>query len=223
MPERRYSDEEVHRILAEAVEVDATLDTGAGRGLTLAEIQSVAAEAGVSPASVSAAVAALDHAPRVQVVPRVFGLPVGVTRTVVLPGAIDDAGWQRLVAYLQNTFEARGREDQGAGRRQWRNGNLRISVETVGGTTLLHLRTRKESARSLIRGGGGFAFAGLVLEATNAIAHVGAGAFAGAVALALAGVGMAAAGALQLPGWSGARGRQFDAVADYARQLSGGE
>ena len=56
MSERRYSDEDVHRILADAVEVDAA-GLGAERGLTLAQIQSIAAEAGLSPASVVAALA----------------------------------------------------------------------------------------------------------------------------------------------------------------------
>ena len=219
MPERRYSDEDVHRILSNAVEVDAAVDMGGERGLTLAEIQSIAAEAGLSPAAVAAAADALDRTPAAPATPRMMGLPVGVARSVAIPGSIDDAGWRRLVAFLRDTFEAQGREEQGVGRREWRNGNLRIALEEVGGTTLLHMRTRKESARALVRAGGMVVLGSLVMEAATAFVHSPANILAGVLTLALGGGAMAAVGALQLPYWSAARRKQFEAVADYARQL----
>ena len=223
MPERHYSDEEVHRILANAVEVDAAVDMGAERGLTLAQIQSIAAEAGLSPSAVIAAADALDLAPPVPHAPRMLGLPVGVARTVAIPGGIDESGWRRLVAFLRDTFEAQGREEHGGGRREWRNGNLRIALEEVGGTTLLHMRTRKESARTLVRGGGSMLLASLVLEGVAILAPSGANAVGGALALALGGAAMAAVGALQLPSWTAGRRKQFEAVAEYARQLGEAE
>ena len=220
MPERRYSDEEVHRILANAVEVDsATVDAASG-GLTLAQIQRVATEAGLSAASVTAAVAALDHETRTIAPPRMLGLPVGIASTIALPGTIDDAGWRRFVGFLQDTFEARGREDVGAGRREWRNGNLRIAVEEADGATLLFLRTRKDSARALFRSGGALVAGALVVGIAGSVAQEAVAAMAGVVTLALGGVAMAAAGALQLPSWAATRRKQFEAVADYARRLS---
>jgi hypothetical protein len=220
MPERRYSDDDVHRILSSAVEVDAAVDAGAGRGLTLAQIQSIAAEAGLSPAAVAAAADALDRTPPVPATPRMMGLPVGVAQSVAIPGTIDDAGWRRLVAFLRDSFEAQGREELGVGRREWRNGNLRIALEDVGGTTLLHMRTRKENARALIRSGGFVVLGSAVMEAATAFVHAPPNTLAGALAMALGGVTMAAVGLLQLPAWSAARSRQFEAVAEFARQLS---
>lgn len=221
--ERRYTDEEVRLILSNAVEVDSSAAVEAERGLTLAQIQRVAAEAGLSPASVAAAAARLDDEARRPAPPRVFGLPVGVGSTVVLPGAIGDGDWRRLVAFLQDTFEAKGREEHGVGRRQWWNGNLRVAVDEVDGTTLLHLRTRKESAGMFLRSGGSLMAGSLVLGIASTAVLDGAIATAAVVAAALGGLGMATVGALQLPAWSSTRRKQFDAVAEYARSLSARE
>ena len=164
---------------------------------------------------------ALDHESRVPATPRMLGLPIGVASTVVLPGAIEDAGWRRLVAFLQDTFEAKGREEHGLGRREWRNGNLRIALEEVDGATLLHLRTRKDSARSLIQVGGSLLLGSLVVGVATTIAPTsGVIAMVGALPLALGGLAMAVVGALQLPSWSSVRQKQFQAVAEYARSLS---
>ncbi|MGI8549152.1 MAG: hypothetical protein ACR2M1_17825 [Gemmatimonadaceae bacterium] len=152
-----------------------------------------------------------------------LGLPVSVAQTVALPRALDDAEWRRLVAFLRDTFEAQGREDQVAGRREWRNGNLRIAVESLGDSGLLQMRTRKGDARSLIRTGVSLLLGSVVVEAATTLAHTGAHAAAGVLTLALGGAAMATVGALQLPSWSAARRKQFDTVAQYARQLSAGE
>jgi hypothetical protein len=220
VPERRYSEEEVRRILADAVEVDSSTAARAEGGLTVEQIRRVAAEAGLSQASVTTAIATLDHVSAAPATPRLLGLPVGVASTVVLPGAIADAEWRRLVGFLQDTFEARGREEHGGGRREWRNGNLRIALEAVDGATLLHLRTRKESARSLIRAGGSVLLGSLVFGVASTVATGGMTAIAGVLAMGVGGLAMAAAGALQIPSWSSERQRQFQAVADYARSLS---
>jgi hypothetical protein len=220
VPERRYSDEEVRRILNNAVEVDSSMIARAEGGLTLAQIQRVAAETGLSPESVTEAVAALDREARVPPTPRVLGLPVGVASTVVLPGTIADAEWRRLVAFLQDTFEATGREELGGGRRAWRNGNLRIALDEVDGTTLLHLRTRKDSASSLIRTGGAMLLGSVVIGVASAVAQTGVAAAVGIMTMGLGGLVMAGVGALQLPSWSSTRQKQFKAVAEYARALS---
>ena len=220
MPERRYSEEEVQRILTDAVEVDSSRVARAERGLTLTQIQRVAAETGISPESVAAAVATLHHESLVPAAPRMLGLPVGVATTVVLPGKIEDAAWRRLVTFAQDTFEAKGREEQASGRRQWSNGNLRMAVDEVDGTTLLHLRTRKDSARGYLRGGLSMVGLSLLVGAVITVAQVGTNALAGALIMNVGGLAMAATGLLQLPAWSSARRKQFQAVAEYARSLS---
>lgn len=223
VPERRYSDEEVKRILASAVESDAALSAGAPeRGMTLAEIQRIGAEAGLSTASVNAAAVALDHAPSVPATQRVLGLRVGVEQTVALPRPLDDAAWRRLVGFLRDTFEAQGRESDVAGLREWRNGNLRVVVEPAGDGALLQMRTRKSNAGTLVRTGASMLGGAAILGVFGALAHVAIFAVPGVEMLVMGGAVLTTVGAAQLPGWSAARQRQFEAVAEYARQLTAG-
>jgi len=220
VPERRYSDDEVQRILASAVEADALTPSSAEPGMTLAEVQRIAAEAGVSSTAVVAAAATLDRAPAVAP-QRVLGLPVGVGSAVPLPRPLDDAEWQRLVAFLRDTFEARGRVEETAGRREWRNGNLRISVDSVGDAAVLEMRTRKSNARSLVRTGVAFLVGSGIVEAALLLTHSTAASI-DAVTLGVGGVVLTAVGALQLPGWSSQRRKQFERVAEFARRLTVG-
>jgi hypothetical protein len=90
----------------------------------------------------------------------------------------------------------------------------------VDGTTLLHLRTRKESARALIRGGASMLIASFVVGAVITIGGIGTEALAGALMLNVGGLLMAATGVLQLPAWASARKKQFQSVAEYARSLT---
>jgi hypothetical protein len=224
MPERRYSDDDVRRILDAAAEAesDASGMAPESRGMTLAEIERIAVEAGLNPGSVAAAAAALDQAPRPVETPRLLGLPVGVRESVPLARPLSDGEWRRLVTLLRDTFEAEGREEQLPGRRAWRNGNLRVAMESVGDATLLELRTRRESALGFVRGGAGMLATSVVAGAAINLFPGSAGAGAGVMMLALGGALMLALGALPLPWWSSTRRRQFASVADYARQLAGG-
>ena len=222
--ERRYSDDEVQRILDSAVESDAALTAGATQtGMTLAEIQRIAEEAGVSPVSVTAAAAAIDRVPAVRSSSRMLGLAVGVGNTVPLPRPLDNVEWHRLVAFLRDTFEARGRVEEVAGRREWRNGNLRISVETIGDTAVLEMRTRKSNARSLMAMGLSLLCGAAVGGTLVALGQASPAAAHGVLTIALTGTGITAAGAVQLPWWSSTRRKQFEAVGEYAQRLSAGE
>lgn len=223
MPERRYTDQEVQRILNTAAESEAALTAGsAAEGMTLAEIQHIAAEAGLNASAVSAAAVAVDRAP-VPVNRRMLGLPLGVGQTVSLPRDLDDADWRRLVAFLRDTFEAQGQETQVAGRREWRNGNLRVSVESLGDSALLQMRTRKGGAQSLIGTGLSMVLGTGVVAAITALTGADTQAVYWMMPMVFGGGAMAATGAAQLPSWSSKRRAQFEKVADYARQLSSGE
>src|SRR5207248_5437904 len=142
-------------ILADVAESEVTRSaSGQGEfGLTLAEIQHIASEAGLNPAAVATAAAALNRTPSRIADPRRLALQAKVAESVSLARPLNDAEWRQLVVLLRDTFEASGREQQVEGRWEWRNGNLRVAVESMGTGALLDMRTTKSSARALAGGG----------------------------------------------------------------------
>lgn len=218
---RRYSDDDVQRILALAAESEASALTAGDRPWTLEDVQRVGAEAGLSPASVAAAALAFERQGASPEDRRYLGLPIAVARAVPLDRELSDADWERLVSRLQDTFAARGRVEVRGGRREWRNGNLRVIHEPAGDGAVLELRTRKGDARAMF----GMGAAMLVSSGITGAAVVAAGADpSGLAAAALAGavsVATLVVGALRLPAWASVRARQFDAIAGFARRLTG--
>jgi len=96
MADRRYTDDEVQQILAQAAESEGARGTsGDGEpGMTLDEIQRVASEAGLSSTAVVTAAAALDRKAVAIAAPRVFGLKAGVADSVALARPLNDVEWR---------------------------------------------------------------------------------------------------------------------------------
>jgi len=215
MSERRYSDEEVAAIFERASETEhAALPVSAeGKGLTLAALQDIGREVGISPESISLAARSLDLAGR-PASRKFMGLPIGVGRTVEFDRPLSDSDWEGLVADLRTTFEARGTVRYDGPFRQWTNGNLQALVEPTPNGHRLRLQTVKGDARAMIIGGGvvlGGAAATLI-----AVAVAGGlnnpGSVTGAGFMALVGLGMFAIGALRVSGWARRRRAQMEEV-----------
>ncbi len=130
MPQRRYSEEEVATIFANAARPaeSAPRRIGPSSGMTLSELQDIGREVGLSEADVTRAAAALDARPSVGT-RRYFGVPIAVARTVELPRGLSDSEWEQLVVDLRTTFRARGHLSTHGSLREWWNGNLRAMVE----------------------------------------------------------------------------------------------
>ena len=60
---RRYTEEEVNRILEQATEVERSVGGSpvSAEGMTLAELQSIGREVGIAPESIAHAATAIDH------------------------------------------------------------------------------------------------------------------------------------------------------------------
>lgn len=218
MSRRRYTEEEVARILDEATEVRPA--GGGSRspesGMTLAELQDIGREVGIPPERIATAASRLEAAPTGALPPRkLLGAPIGVGRTVQLDRALTEKEWARLVVDLRDTFDAKGRVEHNGPFRQWTNGNLQALLEPTESGELLRLQTLKGDAYMTLGAGPALAFVGMLLFMLAVLAGDAAtlrslimfGAIGGS------GLGMFLSGRLTLPRWAETRELQMEGVA----------
>lgn len=220
--ERKYREEEIAEIFEAA---SARSGSGAGalqpaEGLTLAELQAIGSEVGMTRESVAEAAAALDLR-REALRGSDFGMPVSVRRTVDLPRAPTEREWEMLVAELRETFDAKGRVSSRGEVREWTNGNLHAYVEPTAAGYRLRLRTTKGDAVGLNRMGA----AGMVMALVAVLFLFLSGELPESLfvpmLIAAMGGGALAFNALRLPGWAEEREAQMERVAASARLLLG--
>jgi hypothetical protein len=215
MSERRYTDEEVASIFERASESEHTpLPAPADRaGVTLAALQEIAREVGISPEAIARAAETLEL-PGGPTVKMFLGTPIGVGRTVEFSRPVTDADWERLVADLRTTFDARGKVRYDGPFREWTNGNLHALLEPTPQGHRLRIQTTNGNSRVLMTGGilvMGMALATLAAVMTGPQAG-NAGSLAGPGFLGIIGLGMFGSGALRLPAWARRRREQIEAV-----------
>jgi len=210
MTDRRYNDTEMAAIFRAATEGSQRpqRDVPSEEGLTLTELQAIGREAGISPAAVALAAQALDVR-QAAASQTIFGLPIGVARTVNLNRRLTDHEWEQLVVQLRDVFNARGTTRSDGSLRQWTNGNLQVLLEPTETCHRLRFRTLHGAARASIGAG----FAALAVTATVASVTAVSGhlgdAIPGIVLLLATGVGMIVSGVLRLPRWARLRGRRY--------------
>lgn len=220
MSERRYSDDEVAAIFERAAKSQAGLQRqqqphALQHGMTLAELQSIGKDVGIPPDLVANAARDIDLAGR-PTERKYLGLTVGVGRTIDLPRRLTDEEWERVVADLRETFDARGTLRSEGSTRMWSNGNLQIMLEPTATGHRLRMRTVKGDARGWIAGGIGLIVAGVATTIAKVIAVAGAldmATISTMWTLSAFGAGMIGLGALRLPPWARARRRQMEEVA----------
>mgnify|MGYP006136840051 CR=1 FL=1 len=222
LDERTYREDEVAEIFeAAARPVPSSTALSRAEGFTLAELQSIGGEAGLSPERIAQAAAAVELR-RGAVRQKDLGMPVSVGRTVDLPRAHTDREWEMIVADLRETFGARGRLGSREDVREWHNGNLHAYVEPTTTGYRLRLGTTKGDAVGMNRMGSfGSVFALLWLV----VFLVGYGPAQAPIIgpLLMLAISAAALGynALRLPGWALEREQQMEQVAARARVLIG--
>ncbi len=232
---RRYDEQETSLILEQAsrLDVDEAPDdqralsgassASSGHGLTLAELQSIGEEAGISAAAVARAAGAIargDHLPPEQ--QTLWGLPVGVARTVVFDRRVTDAEWERMVVLFRRTFGTTGVVRGEGSLREWANGRLRASLEpTAQGGHQLRVSTRKSDAPLFNLLGTVFSVLGLSMVGVVAL-QTGfdpSAAWFGPLAIAVSGLSALARNALVLPRWYAARARQMSTISTGVSEI----
>src|SRR6476646_4487676 len=200
MSERQFTEEEVAEIFRQASESESLATVSSGKGMTLAALQEIGREAGMSPEAIARAALSLDHTSRPQLKPQtLLGLPIAVGQTIEVDRPFTEGDWERLVADLRVTFSARGVIRQDGAFRQWTNGNLQALVEPTPTGFRLRLKTMNANARRLVTLGlAGIGVAGATALAMTVTGSVGTPASTMDMAfIAIMGAGMAGLGAFR--------------------------
>jgi hypothetical protein len=213
---RRFTDEEVAQILA-AASVDSArgvVGPDAAAGLTLPEIQSVAAEVGIAADVIAQAALRVQRGDLIPTQRRtVVGLPVALSRTIEFAQPVSDIEWDRIVVALRDTFEARGVVTREGSVREWRNGNLRAVLERTAQGDRLRLATRRGDAGFFPRIG--LLLLSIATALAGTIALVGATNeryISAAIILGTLGVGALLRNVIVLPAWARRRAEQMESL-----------
>jgi len=214
MTERRYSEEEVAAIFERAAEAQQAVrrQLPPGEGMTIADLQAIGREVGIPAELVDQAARSMDQQGK-PATRTLFGLPIGVGRTVDLGRKITDEEWERLVVDLRETFDARGTVRQDGSLRQWTNGNLQALLEPTPTGHRLRLKTVMGGSRSLMSVGMAMIAGSATVVLLSALSGNLSQALAQAGSLIVVGSGMFAVGAVRLPLWARQRRRQMEGVA----------
>jgi hypothetical protein len=224
MTDRRYDDDEVAEIFRKAAEGPQSLphQVASDAGMTLAELQDIGREAGLSPEAVASAARSLEIRPQVGV-RRYLAMPIGVERTIELHRQLTETEWERLVVQLRETFNARGVVSSNGSFRQWTNGNLQALLEPTANGHRLRMSTVRGGAIFSLNIGVGMIGTGALMAIVSAVGgHLGH-TWTGAAMMSFLGLGSIAVGGLRLPGWARLRAQQMESITSRLALETGAE
>ena len=222
--ERRYQDHEVRKIIDLALDQDDAPAPAlpASDGLTLAQLQDVGREVGLSPARIAQAVATFEG--RGALVPRTraMGLPTPVRSSVSLPRAPTDHEWERLVAELRTTFGTKGEVTSQGSLREWSYGALHAFVEPTEHGYRLRLTDSYAAPLGVSTVLGGFFLVLGLLTTVILLSREDAGLkFLIGTFMSAAGGGAMALTALSAPGWARTQEQRMEHISRFAAGLLG--
>lgn len=107
---RRYGEQEIGRILKRATELQHLEPSApAAGGVTLAELEEIAAEAGIDPRYLRRAAVEVDSGLHdTSIWTRVVGDELLLVRELTLPGELGEGGFERIVAAIQSKTSEHG-------------------------------------------------------------------------------------------------------------------
>ncbi len=160
--ERRYNEQEIADIFRKASSAQKKSEHGSEtEGLTLAEIEQIGIEAGLSPELIASAAASLDKSVVKPETVTCLGIPISVGRTVTLASELTDNQWRRLVSDLHDTFGITGRTSENGMMRIWEGENMEVVVEPAGTGHRIRIKRLHENLRNGLYGGSIFIAMGL--------------------------------------------------------------
>lgn len=128
-------DDHAADVLRRAALLQARAEHEGSPRLSLDELKTAAAAAGIAPEFVEQAYLGAGEARVAAPSERFLGIPTGVQRVRVLPGAISDAEWGRIVLALRDEIGEGGTAEQFGDVREWRRYQTALRFEPEGETT----------------------------------------------------------------------------------------
>jgi hypothetical protein len=147
----RIDEKQIGAILRRAVELqqadsEAPAALSPRAGITLDELERIAAEVGIDPRHVRAAAGELESGQSEEGPVRVFGGPKGVERERVVEGVVSDAAWEAMVAEVRRTFGHPGEPGRLGRSYEWTwkhdTGSVQVVASPAGEQTRLQVATR---------------------------------------------------------------------------------
>ena len=217
-PGRRFDDQEVSHILERAAELQhrEPLTPPETSGMTLAELEQVATEAGIDPQHVRNAAAALEHDAVTSGLSGVglLGAPLRLELERTVDRELTPGAYEELAETIRNTLSAPGHVSTLGKSFEWHSANpqrgLRVTITPRAGRTVIRIEERF-----------GNLLGGLMGGIVGGLGGGGGGAAIGVIGGALhqIGLGLAAAGVLVVGSFLLARTIFRNVVHRRAREL----
>ena len=126
-----YSEKEIGAILKRTAELSKGQQRDESAGLTLAELETLAAEAGLDPTLVSRAAAELGTTRTDDRKLDFFGGPLKYSHSVDISAEVSEETWERMVARVRQHFGEPGVVSTRTGVREWTAGGKKKAQATL--------------------------------------------------------------------------------------------
>ncbi len=143
---RLYSDKEISAVLKRAAELHRDQGPTDTSGLTLAELEQIAAEVGIDPAFVKTAATELEEG-RTDTDFHFWGGPLSVDLERIVEGEVSEAKWEEIVMEIRRIFGSAGKTGQLGRSLEWIHGDqtgerAHVTLSPMGGQTRIRIFTR---------------------------------------------------------------------------------
>ena len=143
---RLYSDKEISAVLKRAAELHRDQGPTDTSGLTLAELEQIAAEVGIDPAFVKTAATELEEG-RTDTDFHFWGGPLSVDLERIVEGEVSEAKWEEIVMEIRLIFGAAGQTGQLGRSLEWIHRDqtgerAHVTLTPMAGQTRIRIFTR---------------------------------------------------------------------------------
>lgn len=151
---RIFSEEEVGRLLRIAIkqqEADAEARYNADHGMSLAEIERLAAEAGIDAKYIRVALQNLDVPEKETISPGIWGIPQTIEFKYQVPGKLNEDAMERILVEIRRAFKkSRGKFDTLKNSFEWTNsgssaGSALVQAQPVNNSTHITIREKQDN------------------------------------------------------------------------------